>query len=182
MIVSEAILNQVYFNASSAEGLSLGLYLSAYCKSFNIAHSSFAILLGLCCLNRFSSGPKQLIPGGPLIMVLINSPLSRKYFDDLNHCKVRSLGIGPKKSVIYSKWPSSQLYMFATGKSGVPVRSSYTRQPNLQISILWLKGAFRISSEARKPIVVTGFFDTLSDLQVKLWFKPILQSNQSTIG
>lgn len=142
-LIQISLLNQVCFNTSSAEGLSLGSYLSTYRKRSNTRHSSSsAISLDLCCLNRFSTGPKRLIPGGPLIMVLINSPLSRKYFDDLDHREVRSLSNGPKKSVICSKWSSSQLSMFcppmlATGKSGVPVRSSYTRQPKLQISILW---------------------------------------------
>lgn len=110
-------------------------------------------------------------------MLLNNLLSSRKYFDDLDQREVRNLGNGPNKSVIRSKWSSSQLSMFrrpilATGKRGVPVRSSYTRQPKLQIPILWSKGALRSSSGARRPTGVTGFFDILSELQAKLELEP----------
>lgn len=149
-----SLLNQVCFNTSSDEGLSLGSYLSTYCKRSNTE------TLLLCNLVRpvllwidSPQAQKDFIPGDRLIMAWLIIEMSEVWATD------------PKNLVVCSQWPSSQLSMslspqiLATEEERRSGGKFVYKAAEVPISILWSKGALRINS---------GSFDTMLDLQVKL--------------
>ncbi len=57
--------------------------------------------------------------------------------------------------------------MQGIGNNAIPVRSSYTKQPKLQMLMLWSRGAPKSRSGARRMSGVSGFFDVSSNLNAK---------------